>query len=208
MRRDSTCCVVRRKPTAGVFASASWRASGKADALYARGFLGRIKAAYDRDPTSTVCSWTASFRDELAARQTGFRSVVSLAAQAGLPVLGLSASLGYYDMTRRARLPANLTQAQRDYFGAHTYRRLDRDWRLPYGLEQLVMSRAKPPARGNAGGSDGAAGGRGNLRRLGRPHQAQAFSRHLQPGAIAHASRATSRLWAWRGARFRRSWTT
>jgi 6-phosphogluconate dehydrogenase len=90
-------------------------------------FLGRIKAAYDRAPDLENLLLDETFRDELGARQRGFRAVVSMAAQAGLPVLGLSASLGYYDMTRRARLPANLTQAQRDYFGAHTYRRLDRD---------------------------------------------------------------------------------
>ena len=60
-------------------------------------------------------------------RQGNWRDVVSLAVQAGVPVLGLSASLGYFDMYRAARLPANLIQAQRDYFGAHTYQRIDRE---------------------------------------------------------------------------------
>ena len=67
------------------------------------------------------------FRDELGTRQDGWRRVVAQGAAAGLPLLSTAASLGYYDMIRRERLPANLTQAQRDFFGAHTYRRLDRE---------------------------------------------------------------------------------
>jgi 6-phosphogluconate dehydrogenase len=90
-------------------------------------FLGRIKAAYDRDADLPNLLLDPSFREELGARQAGWRRVVSESAVAGLPVLGMGASLGYYDMIRRERLPANLTQAQRDFFGAHTYRRLDRD---------------------------------------------------------------------------------
>ena len=88
-------------------------------------FLSRIKAAYDRDAKLENLLLDASFVAELGARQDGWRRVVALAAQAGLPLLTTSASLGYYDMIRRERLPANLTQAQRDFFGAHTYRRLD-----------------------------------------------------------------------------------
>lgn len=68
-----------------------------------------------------------SFCEELGARQDGWRRVVAGAAEAGLPLLTTGASLGYYDMIRRERLPANLTQAQRDFFGSHTYRREDRD---------------------------------------------------------------------------------
>jgi 6-phosphogluconate dehydrogenase len=90
-------------------------------------FLARIKAAYGRDPLLPNLLLDPSFREELGARQDGWRSVVAAAAEAGLPLLTMSASLGYYDMIRRARLPANLTQAQRDFFGAHTYRRDDRD---------------------------------------------------------------------------------
>jgi len=90
-------------------------------------FLGRIKAAYDRDASLGNLLLDASFRDELGARQAGWRSVVAQCAQAGLPVLSTSGSLGYYDMVRRERLPANLTQAQRDFFGAHTYKRIDKD---------------------------------------------------------------------------------
>jgi 6-phosphogluconate dehydrogenase len=90
-------------------------------------FLGRIKAAYDRDAKLGNLLLDPSFREELATRQEGWRNVVAASAKAGLPLLTTGASLGYYDMIRRERLPANLTQAQRDFFGSHTYRRLDRD---------------------------------------------------------------------------------
>jgi 6-phosphogluconate dehydrogenase len=59
--------------------------------------------------------------------QTALRKVVALAAENGIPVLALGSALAYYDAYRSDRLPANLTQAQRDYFGAHTYRRTDRE---------------------------------------------------------------------------------
>ncbi len=90
-------------------------------------FLGRIKAAYDRDAGIPNLLLDPSFREELGARQDGWRRVVGEAAGAGLPLLSTAASLGYYDMIRRERLPANLTQAQRDFFGSHTYRRIDRE---------------------------------------------------------------------------------
>ncbi|MEZ4301164.1 MAG: NADP-dependent phosphogluconate dehydrogenase [Polyangiaceae bacterium] len=90
-------------------------------------FLRRIKAAYDADAKLIHLLADPSFREELASRQEGWRRVVALAATSGLPLLTTGASLGYYDMVRRERLPANLTQAQRDFFGAHTYKRLDRE---------------------------------------------------------------------------------
>ena len=58
--------------------------------------------------------------------QSALRRLVAVAAESGIPALAFSSALAYYDAYRSARLPANLTQAQRDYFGAHTYRRLDR----------------------------------------------------------------------------------
>jgi 6-phosphogluconate dehydrogenase len=88
--------------------------------------LGRIKAAYERDPGLANLLLDGEFAGELAARQDAWRRVVGRAAAAGVPVLATTASLGYYDSLRRARLPANLTQAQRDFFGAHTYERLDK----------------------------------------------------------------------------------
>jgi 6-phosphogluconate dehydrogenase len=90
-------------------------------------FLGRIKAAYDRDPELSNLLLDQGFREELGTRQDGWRTIVAESARQGLPLLSIGASLSYYDMVRRERLPANLTQAMRDYFGAHTYKRLDRE---------------------------------------------------------------------------------
>jgi 6-phosphogluconate dehydrogenase len=90
-------------------------------------FLGRIKAAFDEDPKLTDLLLDRSFRVELAPRQGGWRRVVAESARLGLPLLSMGSSLAYYDSIRRANLPANLTQAQRDFFGAHTYQRIDRE---------------------------------------------------------------------------------
>ena len=89
-------------------------------------FLGRIKEAYDRDANLPNLLIDPGFRKELAERQDGWRSTVSQAIAAGIPLMTMGGSLGYYDSIRRERLPANLTQAQRDYFGAHTYERTDK----------------------------------------------------------------------------------
>ncbi len=89
-------------------------------------FLGRIQASFKDNADLANLLLDPQFAGELAQRQDGWRRVVAAAVQQGLPVPGLSASLGYYDSLRRGRLPANLIQAQRDSFGAHTYQRLDR----------------------------------------------------------------------------------
>ena len=89
-------------------------------------FLGRIKEAYDRDANLTNLLIDSGFRKELGERQDGWRSTVAQAVAAGVPVMAMSSALGYYDSIRRERLPANLTQAQRDYFGSHTYERIDK----------------------------------------------------------------------------------
>jgi 6-phosphogluconate dehydrogenase len=90
-------------------------------------FLDRIRGAYDRDPALASLLVDPDFAAELNARQAAWRRVVVRAVEAGIAVPGMTASLGYYDTYRRARLPANLIQAQRDFFGAHTYQRVDRD---------------------------------------------------------------------------------
>ena len=90
-------------------------------------FLTRIKEAYQRDPKLANLLLDPGFVEELKTRQEGWRNVISLAAKAGLPVLTMGASLGYYDTVRAENLPINLVQAQRDLFGAHTYKRTDRD---------------------------------------------------------------------------------
>ena len=89
-------------------------------------FLGRIKDAYQAQPGLTNLMLSPWFRDTLAQGQAAWRRVVSEAVLHGIPVPSLSAGLNYYDGYRCASLPANLLQAQRDYFGAHTYERTDR----------------------------------------------------------------------------------
>ncbi|GAA0169269.1 dehydrogenase [Lithospermum erythrorhizon] len=88
-------------------------------------FLDRIKQAYQRNPALPNLMVDPEFAREMVQRQAAWRRVVGLAIQKGISVPGMSASLQYFDTYRRARLPANLVQAQRDYFGAHTYERTD-----------------------------------------------------------------------------------
>jgi 6-phosphogluconate dehydrogenase len=90
-------------------------------------FLGRIKEAYDRNANLANLLVDSEFARELGDRQAGWRRAVGLAVQHGLAMPTMMASLSYYDAYRRERLPASLTQAQRDFFGAHTYQRFDRE---------------------------------------------------------------------------------
>ncbi|KAL2634351.1 hypothetical protein R1flu_005830 [Riccia fluitans] len=89
-------------------------------------FLDRIKGAYDRDSNIASLLLDPEFAKEMVERQGAWRRVVTLAIQVGISTPGMSASLAYFDSYRRERLPANLLQAQRDYFGAHTYERTDK----------------------------------------------------------------------------------
>jgi 6-phosphogluconate dehydrogenase len=89
-------------------------------------FLNRITEAYRAEPELANLMLSPFFADVLNRHQAAWRRVVALAVGAGLPVPAFSASLAYYDSYRSARLPANLLQAQRDFFGAHTYERIDR----------------------------------------------------------------------------------
>ncbi|KAI3881924.1 hypothetical protein MKW92_024410 [Papaver armeniacum] len=89
-------------------------------------FLDRIKQAYRRNPQLASLVVDPEFAKEMVQRQAAWRRVVGLAVQAGISTPGMCASLAYFDTYRRARLPANLVQAQRDLFGAHTYERIDR----------------------------------------------------------------------------------
>ncbi|MFO0661141.1 MAG: NADP-dependent phosphogluconate dehydrogenase [Polyangiaceae bacterium] len=90
-------------------------------------FLSRIKAAYERDAALSNLLLDPEFVDELAQRQAGWRATLGRAVASGVPLLTMGASLSYYDTIRTERLGANLIQAQRDCFGAHTYKRLDRE---------------------------------------------------------------------------------
>jgi 6-phosphogluconate dehydrogenase len=89
-------------------------------------FLGKIKEAYLRAPDLSNLLLDAEFNSKIDQVQSGWRIAVSTATQQGLPVLAMSSSLGYFDMYRSANLPLNLTQAQRDFFGSHTYERVDK----------------------------------------------------------------------------------
>jgi 6-phosphogluconate dehydrogenase len=89
-------------------------------------FLGRIKEAFEQDPALTNLLLDPYFRAEVEAAQSAWRRVVAGAVKLGIPVPAMSSALAFYDGYRNARLPANLLQAQRDYFGAHTYERVDR----------------------------------------------------------------------------------
>jgi 6-phosphogluconate dehydrogenase len=89
--------------------------------------LDQISQAYRRDPQLANLMLDSEFRDAIVSRQEAWREVIALAARSGIPVLGMTTALGYFDSYRTGRLPANLIQAQRDYFGAHTYQRVDRE---------------------------------------------------------------------------------
>jgi 6-phosphogluconate dehydrogenase len=90
-------------------------------------FLNDISAAFKRNPDLPNLMMDEQFANIMNTHQAALRKVVALAAENGIPVLALGSALAYYDAYRSDRLPANLTQAQRDYFGAHTYRRTDRE---------------------------------------------------------------------------------
>jgi len=89
-------------------------------------FLERIKDAFDRDADLENLMLDPYFKQAVESNQTGWRQVVGTAARIGIPIPAFSAALNYYDGYRSERLPQNLLQAQRDYFGAHTYERIDR----------------------------------------------------------------------------------
>ncbi len=89
-------------------------------------FLGKIKEAFDLNPGLQNLLLDPYFKNIIESNQKAWRTVVTKAIQAGIPVPAFSSALSYYDGYRSERLPANLLQAQRDYFGAHTYERVDK----------------------------------------------------------------------------------
>ena len=89
-------------------------------------FLNRITEAYERNPDLVNLMLDPFFKDILNRNQADWREIVALGVTNGIPIPAFSASLGYYDSYRSPRLPANLLQAQRDFFGAHTYERIDK----------------------------------------------------------------------------------
>jgi 6-phosphogluconate dehydrogenase len=99
-----------------------WRAG----CIIRASLLSDITQAYRRNPNLPNLLLDEVFTKAVLSRQAAWRQVVQTAVGLGIPLLAISASLAYFDAYRSETLPANLTQAQRDYFGAHTYRRVDK----------------------------------------------------------------------------------
>ncbi len=108
-------------------------------------FLGKIKEAYDRRPDLSNLLLDSEFNNYMQGAQSNWRRAVTTAMQAGLPVSGMAASIGYFDTYRTAELPLNLTQAQRDFFGSHTYERADKPGQAAVHTEweQLLEGQSK-----------------------------------------------------------------
>jgi 6-phosphogluconate dehydrogenase len=113
--------------------ASNWEINNGAVALMWRGgciirsaFLGRIKEAFDRNPKLANLLLDPYFTTEMTRAEEGWRRVCAAAITHGIPLPAISSALAYFDGYRTAVLPANLLQAQRDYFGAHTYERVDK----------------------------------------------------------------------------------
>jgi 6-phosphogluconate dehydrogenase len=105
-------------------------------------FLGKIKEAFDRDLSLRNLLLDPYFRGQVEAAQAAWRRVVARAVEIGVPVPAMASGLAFFDGYRHERLPANLLQAQRDYFGAHTYERTDG----PGTFHTEWLERRRPPA--------------------------------------------------------------
>jgi 6-phosphogluconate dehydrogenase len=110
-----------------------WKLNNGGIALMWRGgciirsaFLGNIKEAFDKNPDLENLMLDPFFKDKIESSQDSWRKVIATAIENGIPTPALATALNYYDGYRTERLPANLLQAQRDYFGAHTYERVDK----------------------------------------------------------------------------------
>ncbi|MGL6341529.1 MAG: NADP-dependent phosphogluconate dehydrogenase, partial [Waterburya sp.] len=98
----------------------------KGGCIIQAGFLDKIKQAFNENPALLNLLLAPEFKQSIVDRQSAWREVLATANRLGIAVPAFSSSLDYFDSYRRATLPQNLTQAQRDYFGAHTYERVDR----------------------------------------------------------------------------------
>ena len=105
-------------------------------------FLERIKDAFDRDPNLENLLLDPYFRNAVETAQPAWRNVVKTAIELGIPVPGFATALTYYDSYRSANLPANLIQAQRDYFGAHTYYRVDKPDEGPFHTDWINVKKS------------------------------------------------------------------
>ncbi|MEX2172848.1 MAG: decarboxylating NADP(+)-dependent phosphogluconate dehydrogenase [Pirellulaceae bacterium] len=108
-------------------------------------FLERIKEAFDAQPNLENLLLYPYFAEATARAQDAWRQVVVTATQMGLPAVEFVSALAYYDALRRERLPANLLQAQRDYFGAHTYQRVDKPLEQKFHSEWMDLRRPPKP---------------------------------------------------------------
>ena len=99
----------------------------KGGCIIRAGFLDKIKMAFTHDPQLPNLLLAPELKQSILDRQDAWREVLAVSNKLGIPVPAFAASLNYFDSYRRARLPQNLTQAQRDYFGAHTYERTDKE---------------------------------------------------------------------------------
>jgi len=124
-------------------------------------FLAEIKKAFDKNPDLTNLLLNPFFRKAIKGCQRSWRKVVSTAVRKGIPVPAFSTALAFFDGFRSERLPANLLQAQRDYFGAHTYER-------PQGLRNLARLPLQPAASGRVVPGSGLHGSRGGQRSIRR----------------------------------------
>ena len=111
------------------------RASGAAVALFGRASYKKSPPPTRSDPRLANLLLDPYFKEQIQRNQTRWRSVVALAAQAGIAAPAFMSALAYYDGYRSAQLPANLLQAQRDYFGAHTYERIDQPRGVSFHLD-------------------------------------------------------------------------
>ena len=100
-------------------------------------FLERIKEAFDESPNLENLLFAPYFKNAVESAQSAWRDVASTAVALGVPVPGFTTALAYYDSLRSERLPANLIQAQRDYFGAHTYKRVDKPNEGPFHTDWI-----------------------------------------------------------------------
>ena len=108
-------------------------------------FLERIKEAFDANPDLENLLFAPYFREAVQRAQPAWRHVVVTATELGIPIPAFMTALSYYDSLRSERLPANLLQAQRDYFGAHTYERVDKPRGQFFHTEWLEKRRPPKP---------------------------------------------------------------
>eukprot|EP00210_Caulerpa_lentillifera_P005750 g5497.t1 len=118
----------------------------KGGCIIRAGFLGDIKQAYYNNPELDNLLMDPFFAKGIAANEASWRTVIQLAVGAGVGVPGMTASLSYFDSYRREKLPANLVQAQRDFFGSHTYQRFDKEgsfhtvWDASFGSADSITT--------------------------------------------------------------------